>query len=68
MINATIFGKPLRIRQSGELTPLFYATYNRCVLASAPFSETEAIGFRPLFSGPSYLVWDSASGNLYDPP
>ncbi|KGO42495.1 hypothetical protein PEX1_011740 [Penicillium expansum] len=27
--------------------------------------ETETIGFRPLFSGPSHLVWDSASGNLF---
>ncbi|KAJ5522201.1 hypothetical protein N7527_006316 [Penicillium freii] len=27
--------------------------------------ETETIGVRPLFSGPSHLVWDSASGNLF---
>ncbi|KAJ5575726.1 hypothetical protein N7535_002652 [Penicillium sp. DV-2018c] len=27
--------------------------------------ETETIGIRPLYSGPSHLVWDSASGNLF---
>jgi hypothetical protein len=68
MINATLFGKPLRTRQSGELIPLFYIAYNRYILMSASFSETEAIGIRPLFPSPRHLVWDSASGNLCDPP
>ncbi|CAG8155931.1 unnamed protein product [Penicillium nalgiovense] len=51
-------------RKEPDHSAISYA-YNRYILMLAAFSETEAIGFSPLFPSPKHLVWDSASGNLF---